>query len=218
MKTVKAYLILATCAAALAVATSASAGGVTSPVSVIDSIDWSQLGTEGTFGSSPTPVTTKLGNVVTVSDTAGAQLLRVDQSSFWSGNFAPGTALLYTAPFLIPGASDITLTFATPVSGAGAQIQANQPGPFTAQITVNGTQTFTETGVSNGNVDGSAIFIGWLGGPIKTLEFTITSPKDSIGDFAIGKVEVSPGPVPGAGLAGLAALAVAGLYARARRA
>jgi len=161
MKTVKTYLILTTSAAALAVATPASAGGVTSPVSVIDSIDWSQLGTEGTIVNAPATVTTALGNVVTVSDTAGAPLLRYDQSSAWSGNFAPGTALLYTAPFL--GTSDITLTFATPVLGAGAQIQANYNGPFTAQITVNGTQTFTESGVSNANADGSAIFIGWLG-------------------------------------------------------
>ncbi len=36
MKTVKAYLILAISAAALALATSASAEGVTSPVSVIE--------------------------------------------------------------------------------------------------------------------------------------------------------------------------------------
>ena len=117
------------------------------------------------------------------------------------GNFAPGTALLYTAPFL--GASDITLTFATPVLGAGAQIQSNNPGAFTAQITVNGTQTFTENGVSNANSDGSAIFIGWLGGPINTLEFTLTSaPSGTVNDFAIGKVEISARPGSRRGLCG----------------
>ena len=223
MKTLKTYLILAASAAVLAVATPASAGGVTSPVSVIDTLDWSQLGAEGTIVNSPATATTKLGNIVTVSNAAGA-LMRYDQSSAWTpGNFAPGTALLYTAPFLnpapIPPASDITLSFATPVLGAGAQIQSSYNGPFTAQITVNGNLHFTENGVSNGNEDGSAIFIGWLGGPIKTLEFTLTSaPSGTVSDFAIGAVQVSPGPVPGAGLAGLAALASAGLFARTRRA
>ncbi len=216
MKTWKAYLVLAASAAVLAVATPASAGGVTSPGAVIDTIDWSQLGAEGTFVATPATVTTSLGDVVTVSNAASASLLRVDQSSAWSGNFAPGTTLLWTTPFL--GGSDITLTFKNPIYAVGAQIQADDGGPFTAQITVNGTQSFTENGVSNANADNSAIFIGWQGGPINTVEFTLTSAATNLGDFAIGPVLIStPGPVPGAGVAGLAALALAGLYARTRR-
>jgi hypothetical protein len=214
MKTVKAYLILTTSAAALAVATPASAGGVTSPVSVIDSIDWSQLGPDYNFVNTPTNVSTSLGHIVTVSNTAGAQLVQVNQApgGSFNGNFAPGTALLWTTPFT--GASDITLNFATPVLGAGAQIQADFSGAFTAQITVNGNQTFTE----NSNANGSPIFIGWLGGPINTIEFTLTSAYlGTTNDFAIGKVEISPGPVPGAGVAGLGALALAALFARAPR-
>ncbi len=125
MKTLKALLILAASATVLGVAMPASAGGVIHPGAVIDTLDWSTLGTglgaEGDSVPSGTLATTAHGNVVTVSNMAGADFLRYDQSSAWTpGNFAPGTALLYTAPFL--GASDITLNFATPVLGAGAQI------------------------------------------------------------------------------------------------
>ena len=45
---------------------------------------------------------------------------------------------------------DITLTFATPVNAAGATIQSDFYGAFTAQVLVNGTNTFTE----NGDLDG----------------------------------------------------------------
>jgi hypothetical protein len=214
MKTIKTYMILAASAAALAVATSASAGGVTSPVSVIDSIDWSQLGPDYNLVDTPVNVTTAHGQIVTVSNLANAQLVQVSQApgGSFSGGFAPNTPLLWTTPFT--GASDITLTFNNPVLGAGAQIEADFAGQFTAQITVNGTQTFTETSDANG----SPLYIGWLGGPVKTLEFTLTSASAVPSDFAIGTVQLSPGPVPGAGLAGLAALALAGLYARMRRA
>jgi hypothetical protein len=70
------------------------------------------------------------------------------------------------------------LTFATPVSAAGAAIQTDVEGAFTAQVTVNGTQTFTENGDSTSTGDGSAIFIGWSGGLITTLQFEVTSPAD----------------------------------------
>jgi hypothetical protein len=216
MKTLKAYLVLAASTAVFAVATPASAGGVTSPGAVIDTIDWtSQLGPEFTLVSPPVNVATGLGNIVSVSS-AGGSLTRIDQSSGWGGNFAPGAELLWTTP---TGGPDITLTFATPVSAVGAQIQSDFGGPFTAEITVNGTQSFTENGVSNANADNSAIYIGWQGGPISSVEFTLTSaPYGTANDFAIGPVLIStPGPVPGAGVAGLAALALAGLFARTRR-
>ncbi len=90
----------------------------------------------------------------------GASLTPNQQNSGWSGNFAPGTALLWTAS----AGPDITLTFAQPVYGAGAQIQADYFGAFTAEVIVNGTQHFTETGNSTSAGDNSAIFIGWSGG------------------------------------------------------
>ncbi len=220
----KAWLVLAASAGALvAAAGPASAGGVTSPGPITDSIEWSQLGPATPFPNiqvigAPVNVVTGLGNVVTVSS-AGAGFERQDQGNGWGGNFAPGTPVLSTG-FDGP---DITLTFTTPVSGAGAQIQAFIFGPFTAQITVNGSQTFTESGLSTGAGDNSAIFIGWSGGPINTLEFSMAAASNYPNSFAIGPLDIfgaaaAPGPVPGAGLAGLAALALAGLYARTRRA
>jgi hypothetical protein len=47
-----------------------------------------------------------------------------------AGNFAPGEELLWDHMI----GPDITLTFATPVDAAGAAIQADYYGAFTAQI------------------------------------------------------------------------------------
>ena len=185
-------ILIAAGAAALAIAP-ASAGGITSSAGLTDSIDWtSQLGGV-TFNTIPSPQTVMSadGVMVTVSSTGGV-FERVDQGNGWAGNFAPGEELLWDDE----AGPDITLTFATPVNAAGATIQADFYGGFTAQVLVNGTNTFTENGVSNGNNDGSAIFIGWNGGPITTLQFTLTSAFEAPNDFAIGTVALSSVPEP----------------------
>jgi hypothetical protein len=50
------------------------------------------------------------------------------------------------------------------------------------------------------------------------LSFTDFGPSNQQGNLLADVAVFAPGPVPGAGLAGLAALAIAGLYARTRRA
>jgi hypothetical protein len=56
---------------------------------------------------------------------------------------------------------------------------------------VNGTETFSENGDSDGGGDGAAILIGWSGGPITTIQFELTSASDdTANDFAIGAVSL----------------------------
>ncbi|QAU49560.1 hypothetical protein XH91_32165 [Bradyrhizobium guangzhouense] len=161
--------------------------------------NWGQLGTPYTIVGSPRQIVATDGTGGTVSS-AGGVFARLDQSSGWSGNFAPGTHLLWDDQ----NGPDITIKFATPVSSAGAQIQADYYGSFTAEIIAydlggNVIGTVTEGGVSNGNADGSAIFIDLISSSadIAMVKFVLTSATYSPNDFAIGPVEFAEGPSVG---------------------
>jgi hypothetical protein len=113
------------------------------------------------------------------------------------------------------------LTFATPVTAAGAYIEADDFGPFTTEITVNGTDTFSVNGDSADTGDGTTPFIGWSGGPIKTIEFELTASGGGVGDngdFALGTASLSSAiPEPSTWammLLGFAGLDFAGWRAR----
>jgi hypothetical protein len=147
-----------------------------------DSIDWGQLGPSFTVVTSPAPVTSTGGRSATVSSTGGG-LERRDEGNGWFGNFTIGDHLLWDRD----AGPDITIDFAIPVRGAGAQIQADFFGDFVARITLSNGDTFTEGGVSNGNEDGSAIFIGALDATadIASIAFTLDSAASEPNDLAI---------------------------------
>jgi PEP-CTERM motif-containing protein len=148
-----------------------------------DSIDWGQLGAAFTVLTSPQSVTSTGGAAATVSS-AGGGFERRDQGNGWSGNFTAGDHLLWTQEDAGP---DITIDFANPVRGAGAQIMADFFGDFVARITLSNGHTFTENGTSNTNNDGSAIFIGALDATadISSIAFTLDSAASNPNDLAI---------------------------------
>jgi hypothetical protein len=97
-------------------------------------------------------------------------------SSFWNGNFAPNDAVYWNK-----GNGPLSLTFATPVSSVGAQLDSlfyrdsvaanpltpNPPltSPFKGTITAffgsgGSSTTFTANGVTNALADNSAAFFG----------------------------------------------------------
>ena len=176
-----------------------------------DSFDWSILGPSHTDISTPYSVSSAQGKTGELSSGSGSLSVVYDGIDF-TGGFTPGEAILYTNYV----STDITLTFASPVSGVGAQLEANVDGPFTAQITVNGVDTFSEMGTANGN-DNSAIFIGW-NGPISAISFAITADVAPPLDFLLGTVYVS-NPVPETSTWAMMLLGSAGLaYSGYRRA
>ncbi len=161
---------------------SANIVGVTDPgtLGANDFIDWGQLGVDGDTVSSPAAVTSNHGNTGSASTEDPDGFARLDEGGGWDGNFTIGDKLLTSfETSLFP----LTITFDTPIFGAGANIQQDTQGAFTAQIQAfNGAtllETFTEDGTSNANEDGSAIFIGLLDDTqeITSITFTLTSDR-----------------------------------------
>ena len=106
----------------------------------------------------------------------GTNFTSMQQSVTWNGNFTPGDFLIWNQDVnnLTGNAGPIGVVFNTPVSAAGAQIQADFFGAFTATVCDQAGNCFSEAGNSNSNGDGSAIFIGIANDPgITFLTFSV---------------------------------------------
>lgn len=185
------------------------------------SIDWGQLGPEFTTVPTPSLWTATDGTIGLVGQVGGADTLRMDQSSGWAGNFTPGDHLIWNQG----SGQNIGLEPFSLLWGFGANIQADFYGDFTATVTAyddlgNALGSFSEAGTSNGNSDGTAIFIG-LKDTDAEIAFATFSVVDISGgnDFAINTALIStPVPEPGsvAMLVGLG-FSGGGLLIRKRR-
>ena len=159
-----------------------------------DSVDWGVLGPVLTSVPNPFNIFSNGGLGMLVSKASPGPFERRDQNNGWNGNFAPGDELIWTAFTVGP----MTIEFDSLVSGAGAQIQANVFGNFTATIEAFDSGgmslgSFNVDGVSNSNGDNSAIFIGVLSdsAEIKSISFDVSS---GTGDFAINQMDLVTAP------------------------
>src|ERR1700722_16404325 len=115
-------------------AAKASTVGITNAASLgtFDTFDWGQIGAPNVTFSGPINIVSNGGANASVSSAGNALQLQVQSSPVgWGGNFAPGTNVLWD----VQSGPDITLTFANPINGAGARIEPDFNGNFTAQIT-----------------------------------------------------------------------------------
>ena len=148
----------------------------------------------------PFDIVSNLGLSMNVSMTqAGYRFRRVDQWSGtgpftgWDGNFAVGDKALWTGYDPSPLAyhnGPMTIVFASPILGAGAQIQANEPWTFVATIEAydqanNSLGSFQANGNYNTNRDNSAIFIG------------VKSDSANIAKLVLNVTQVNPAPFKG---------------------
>jgi hypothetical protein len=180
-----------------------------------DFIDWGVLGVEYTgVPSGTTALSNSSAITATISNAGG--FTRYNQSSGWSGNFAPGDKLIYNN---LDG--PMTIDFSTALFGAGAQIQRAYFGGFIGFIeafdaTNTSLGSFTLAGVSSYAADNSAIFLGVMDttADIARIVFDVSSPDGLPTAFAINQLDLKTTAVPlpgtlvllGSGLAGLAGL------------
>jgi hypothetical protein len=172
-------------------------------VNPTDNINWGLqgLGAAGTVWSTPQPwtSTTNSGQIGVVGP---SNFTLMQQSVNWNGNFTPGDFLIWNqdATNFTGNAGPIGVVFNTPVSAAGAQIQADFFGAFTATVCDQSGNCFSEAGNSNSNGDGSAIFIGIANDPgITFLTFSVVDINGN-NDEAIDTVFFRQGtsvPEPG---------------------
>ena len=140
-------------------------------------------------------ITNEVGWTGFVHFEGGGDGERVDEGFGWQGNFNRGDFLLWTR-----GQGPLTFYLLGGVFfGAGAEIQAHARGPFTALVQAYGSdgnliESFSEHGDSNGNEDGSAIYIGLDESrrhrEIDVLTFSLTDANGNLADFAINQLDV----------------------------
>lgn len=170
-----------------------------------DSLDWGQLGPAFTSVASGTTATS-VGSVgVTVTDNGGYERRDQGISGGWNGNFSPGDHLLWN----MQNGPD-TWTFSQGISGIGFNIQDDAFGSFVATFTLSTGDTFSTSGNSNANSDGSAAFWGIFdnsGANITSLTISTGSNDFAVNQLSLYTGAVTPEPASlvlfGSGLLGL---------------
>lgn len=189
-------LLIATVGAVLFTGTAQAATLVDSrdDLQANDSVDWSVLGPTFTPVSNPFSIRS-LGGVDLDVSIPSKEFLRIDQTPVFPGAFDVGEALLFTG---LGNPGPLTITFDTPVFGAGTQIQSdplNTPA-YTATVEAfdnfdNSLGSFEIAGVSRRDAGSGVLFVGVFdtSGDIKKLVFN-TQEEGDIVPFAFNEVSL----------------------------
>jgi hypothetical protein len=173
-----------------------------------DSVRWSQLGADATMLGLTSTVRSVGGSSITLSLAGTGSLVSVvcpAPPCSWAGSgFTAADTLIWTSDSGNGGNGPVTLTFASGVSGAGAMIQADGPGQFTAQIEAFNGATSLGSFTVVSDASGDAAYMGVLdqsGANITSVVFSLTTCVGACTDFAIDTVNLdTPSTAPAATL------------------
>ena len=147
-----------------------------------DSVLWSQLGADGTAISASVNATSGAGVAVHIGfagpNSLASAVCAASPTCSWSGTgFTAGARIIWTSNAVAGGNGPVTLSFGKSVSGAGALIQADEPGQFVAQIQAfNGSTLLGSFSVTSAS--GNEVYIGILdqtGPSITSVTFSLTA-------------------------------------------
>jgi hypothetical protein len=166
-----------------------------------DSVQWSQLGADATTLGATSTATSVRGTSVTLSLTGTSSLVSVvcpASPCSWTGTgLTAADSIIWTSDTGNGGNGPLTLTFSRGISGVGALIQADGPGPFTVQIQAfNGATSLNSFTVAS-NANGDATYIGVLdqsGANITSVVFSLTTCAGTCTDFAMDTVNLVTAP------------------------
>jgi len=169
-----------------------------------DSVKWGQLGADATILGSTVSAKSAGGVAVTVgfsgANSLASAVCAASPSCSWSGTgFAAGDRIIWTSNAAAGGNGPVTLSFAASVSGAGALVQADEPGQFRAQIQAFNGATLLGSFTVTSDTNGGAAYIGILdqtGPNITSVTFSLTACGSGdtncvLPDFALDTVFVN---------------------------
>lgn len=171
-----------------------------------DSINWNQIGSDqivvGASFSVQTAGNSSVGVSMPAPNSIASVVCNASPCSWTGAGFTAGDTLLWTSDTANGGTGPLGLTFGSPIWGAGAFIQSDAPGTFTANATAynaQGTALGTASIVSSGN----AVYVGLLDATaanVKAVVFSVTNCSNGCNpaDFGIDSVllTVATGPPP----------------------
>jgi hypothetical protein len=223
----RATLVVLLCVAFGATYASASITGSTDPNAFNDYVDWcvqfNNCANTPFLEPSPSSFTSNGGVTGQVGLVGTQQPFEVRQEGVsWVGNFPANMGIVYNAVSTQNNTpADIAATFGVGTYGAGAYIQAEHYGAFTATVTLFDSSfqslgSYTATGDSEST--GTALFIGAYDttADVYAAQFSV---KDINGqdDFAIGELKLNTNGVPEPGTLMLLGPSALGLFGVVRR-
>ena len=170
-----------------------------------DMIHWNTLGPDQTVVPATFSVTSTGGVRDSVALAGPKSVLSLvcattPASCSWTGGtvgFAVHDTLLWTSDAGNGGNGPVTLTFAKPVAGTGAFVQADLPGPFTARLDLYSNATLLGSFAVASDAKGDAVYIGAMdttAASITSAKISLTACAQLCTDFAIDTIYVTPTP------------------------
>ena len=167
------------------------------------SISWTQLGGDQTLvpasfsvvsnNTLSTTVTLAGANSVVSAVCSAAPPLSTNCS--WNGTgFTAADSLLWAVNAWTGGNGPVTLSFGSGIIGAGALIQSDVPGQFTASIQAFNGSTSLGTFTEKSNASGDALYLGVkdeTGANITSVVYSLTACEASCADFALDAVDLA---------------------------